>query len=265
MNMLWGAMRTRKRHGRGQALVEFALVFPVFMLVFISFIQLGLWAYDQQVLVHAVQSAGLRANGQIGPITSRMVGDPLLVTPYEPGITDSAFDPTKNPGMTVAASTCRKVANLYTASLTYQARLGWDWGCVYPIDDGTTLSISYPLYQAIAQTRAAFDALNFGPASALEVTACYEIVTANGGSQCVYSIYQAGPNAGYAKTMTATALTAAPAFISITAQVSEVKVGSNLSLLIHADSIVVLDRFLPSCRAPQTSANFAPGTCGWIL
>jgi hypothetical protein len=47
----------RRRASSGQALVEFALVFPIFALVLFGIISIGLWAYYQQQLSSAARDA----------------------------------------------------------------------------------------------------------------------------------------------------------------------------------------------------------------
>lgn len=50
-------MRLRRRPGSGQALVEFALVFPVFMFLVFSIVVLGLWVFYNQQLENAAREA----------------------------------------------------------------------------------------------------------------------------------------------------------------------------------------------------------------
>jgi Flp pilus assembly protein TadG len=47
----------RRERARGQALAEFALVFPIFALVLFGVISLGLWVFYQQQLSGAAREA----------------------------------------------------------------------------------------------------------------------------------------------------------------------------------------------------------------
>jgi Flp pilus assembly protein TadG len=53
MRSRWGA----RRHGRGQALVEFALVFPIFMLMVFGIIDLGRYVYVTNAFNQAAREA----------------------------------------------------------------------------------------------------------------------------------------------------------------------------------------------------------------
>jgi hypothetical protein len=54
--------RRDREHSRGQALVEFALVFPIFALVLFGIISLGLWVFYQQQLSSAAREAARYAS-----------------------------------------------------------------------------------------------------------------------------------------------------------------------------------------------------------
>jgi Flp pilus assembly protein TadG len=55
-----GSSRRRRRRGRGQALVEFALVFPVFMLVLAGILDFGFMLYSRIQVINAARD-GARA------------------------------------------------------------------------------------------------------------------------------------------------------------------------------------------------------------
>ena len=51
----------RRRHGKGQALVEFALILPVFMLILMGIFDLGRAVYASSTINNAAREAGRRA------------------------------------------------------------------------------------------------------------------------------------------------------------------------------------------------------------
>jgi hypothetical protein len=65
---------------RGQALAEFALVFPMFLLLFMSIFVLGLWVFNNQQLENAAREAAryaaVHSTGSQCPTVSRL--DPIL-------------------------------------------------------------------------------------------------------------------------------------------------------------------------------------------
>jgi len=64
---------------RGQALTEFALVFPIFMLLMLSIVVLGLWVFNNQQLENAAREAAryaiVHSTGSQCPTVSRL--DPI--------------------------------------------------------------------------------------------------------------------------------------------------------------------------------------------
>lgn len=64
---------------RGQALTEFALVFPIFMLLMMSIVVLGLWVFNNQQLENAAREAAryaaVHSTGSQCPTVSRL--DPI--------------------------------------------------------------------------------------------------------------------------------------------------------------------------------------------
>jgi len=70
---------TRRRDGRGQAMTEFALVFPIFMLLMLSIVVMGLYLFNNQQLENsareAARYAAVHSTGSICPTVSRL--DPI--------------------------------------------------------------------------------------------------------------------------------------------------------------------------------------------
>jgi hypothetical protein len=79
-------MRMISRRRRGQALTEFALVFPIFMLLLMSVIVFGLWVFYNQQLENAAREAAryaaVHSTGSRCPTVSRL--DPIssLTAPF---------------------------------------------------------------------------------------------------------------------------------------------------------------------------------------
>jgi hypothetical protein len=72
-------MIVRRRSSRGQALTEFALVFPIFMLLLMAIIVLGLMVFNNQQLENAAREAAryaaVHSTGSVCPTVSRI--DPI--------------------------------------------------------------------------------------------------------------------------------------------------------------------------------------------
>jgi len=93
-----------RRGGRGQALTEFALVFPIFMLLLMSVIVLGLWVFYNQQLENAAREAAryaaVHSTGSRCPTVSRL--DPIDTNGGFPFRCDEPVDGW--PNMTAAAT-----------------------------------------------------------------------------------------------------------------------------------------------------------------
>jgi TadE-like protein len=85
---------TRATRERGQALAEFALVFPFFMLLLMSVIVLGLWVFYNQQLENAAREAAryaaVSSTGSRCPTVSRL--DPILTNGGYPFRCDAPID-----------------------------------------------------------------------------------------------------------------------------------------------------------------------------
>ena len=60
----------KTRHSRGQALVEFALVFPVFMLILFGVIEVARFVYTDSALSQAA-----REGARLAAVEARWIGD----------------------------------------------------------------------------------------------------------------------------------------------------------------------------------------------
>jgi hypothetical protein len=113
----------RLRHSgassRGQTLTEFALVFPLFMLLLMSIIVLGLWVFHNQQLENAAREAAryaaVHSTGSQVPTVSRL--DPINTNggpPFRPDAPENGW-----PNMTQAARS--KVWGLNTSQVMISA------------------------------------------------------------------------------------------------------------------------------------------------
>jgi hypothetical protein len=81
---MWLTLRGRKPRSRGQALVEFVLVFPMFMLLLCSVIVLGLYVFYNQQLANATSEAAryaaVHSTSALCPTVSRLDSPQLAPT-----------------------------------------------------------------------------------------------------------------------------------------------------------------------------------------
>lgn len=267
--------RRTTRRARGQALVEFALVAPIFFITILVALQLFTWAYDKQVLSRAVRIGATAGNEAMAPVNFRFALDPVLATVYEPGLTDLVFTPL--PG---TAETCRKAAN--TNNSTVAARLGWDWGCVYdPLtgqEAGKTLaaadatrSLHHVLDYAARSSFVELKKRYLGPMSGGYIDACF--ATWNGTRPvCTLGIRLGfdGSAAGNLIEQTWTVRSAidnpttarAPSFLLLTIHVNSFDFDRADIFALDGSTVQVLNRFIVSCKAPADTGDFTAGSCG---
>jgi hypothetical protein len=88
-----GVVRARRmpRHGRGQAIVEFAVVLPLFLFCLIGALDAGLWAVQTSAEVSAVGQAALIASSAGSTPTSETAPDARAVTAAISGRLHSAL------------------------------------------------------------------------------------------------------------------------------------------------------------------------------
>ena len=274
-------VHVRRPASSGQALVEFALVFPVFILMLLGFIVLCIASWDRQAFYAAAREGAAAGASAVGSVASRFAADTRLVTPYYKGVTDEIFG-------TDGHDPCdRKSANEYVNLR------GWDWyldkvGCLYdplsgapaadsdlavpaPDDKGITLPVSgdtrsryaldTPLYLAAETALARIHQIYLGPLSdQLRIDACYTVVDKYGVAFCAYLLEingdagaVIGPTiAGSSGGGAAPGLYDAPHYISVVVTGPIIEMPFNLgSLPIKGSGVSSVDRFLPSCPAPD--------------
>lgn len=131
----------RRRREGGQALLEFALVFPVIVLVLISFLEIGRAVNDYNTLTNAArQGARVAAVNQISAHTecneSRPVEDPLNAH-------WSIW------GCVMAASSPMQIAS-GDISVTYAAPAGTTLVCTSPLHVGCIASVTVTYNYSVA-------------------------------------------------------------------------------------------------------------------
>ena len=112
---------TTRHPRRGQALVEFALVFPVFMLLLFGVIEVGRFVYTDNTLSQAA-----REGARLAAVEARWIGDtsvscvasPDLITSANPGAHVCPADSTALKA-DVASAVNRMVVGLGTVSTVY--------------------------------------------------------------------------------------------------------------------------------------------------
>ena len=257
--------RRRPRRFRGQSLLEFALVLPIFLALVGALFQLGGWAYDGQALGHAARIGVQAAQAAMEPINERNAADPRLSTIAIPGVTNASLP------------ACRQTANAFDPNAAQGSqnvgRLGWDWGCLYnPTDASDKASIYAPLIEAIKATRKVLPEVFIGAPDKLIITACYATASATYAAvpvMCAAATDLPSGPGGIALTKgpPSATLTAGPSFLTVSVEALVLPLWGAADGLTLKQSITdVLNRWLPPCGAPLNSlAMPAPGTCGGIF
>jgi hypothetical protein len=273
------ALSLRPCKRRGQALLEFALVAPLFFFVVLAGCQLFVWTYDQQILARSVRVGATAGNEAMSPINYIFGVDPHLATPYIPGVSDAVFA-----DLTVSRG-CREAINQITQSATannLNPRLGWDWGCLYdPLSgallDGTNTNtigpspIAGPLTKSVQAAYNEFKNDYIGPFDSGTISSCYATWNINSQTaDCVYefSLTFTKLGANYPMTITNSfatthiTTTSAPSFLVLTMHVKALSLQGTPAMNFNSSTTQVLNRFITSCPAPKDPAAYQPGYCG---
>ena len=263
-------MPTRaRRRGRGQALVEFALVAPVFFMLIFSFMFLAMTRYDWLAMEGASRASTDAAVNSVGPVSARFAADPVLVFPTAGiKIGSTAYtDLTRKTapvGLFAQDTSCNRFALNATP-----ADLGWDWGCRYSAGSGTPVigsgsgqvkngapGINGPLSVATATAAAKMkDLVLGGVPSDVRITACYAVADAKGVPACVYSASAGADGVATITGKVAGSSSAAPTYIITRIQSSRPIVPMlGFSVSLDVTDVRAIDLFLPSsCPAGQAT------------
>ena len=221
-----------RRRQRGQAITEFALVFPVFMICVFTFIFLSLWSYNANAAANVSREAARAGSLQSSrssqyfathPITSLIYplnicdpyGNNIGTTPINNWIGRVVRRPSGAlyDAKELAAFRARNTLSGCKAGLeikqgapvgpryTYSARLngrypydrlGWDWGLLN--ENASSAYAVAPLNAAIARAQALLGQRVIGGSNGALIRACYRITLANGElSDCVMTVSSNAP------------------------------------------------------------------------
>jgi hypothetical protein len=265
-------MPTRaRRRGRGQALVEFALVAPTFFILVFSFMFLSMARYDWLAMEAASRASTDAAVNSAGPASARFAADPVLVFPTAGiKIGSTAYTDLTRKTAPVGLFAQDKSCNRFALNAT-TANLGWDWGCRYNADSGKAiggsgsgfvkpdvggLGINGPLSVATATAAAKIkDLVLGGVPSDVRITVCYAVADARGVPACVYSATAGSDGKATILGMVAAGNSAAPAYIITRIQSSRPIVPMlGFSVSLDVTNVRAMDLFLPSsCPAGQAT------------
>jgi Flp pilus assembly protein TadG len=112
----------RRSRSRGQALVEFALVIPVFLLLIIATFDLGAGVFAYNSVTNAARE-GVRlaiVNQTLTSIESRTLGSTAIAETAAPNVTIQYFRPAPDPDPTANATCPAPIAVGCVAVVTFQ-------------------------------------------------------------------------------------------------------------------------------------------------
>lgn len=289
-------MRQRRR---GQAITEFALVFPVFMICVFSFIFLSLWSYNANAAANVSREAARAGSLQSSrssqyfathPITSLIyLNSPepkcegpgsswigrIVLRPSGTRYTDEEITgfQYRNALKTCEAGLETPQGDEASPRYSYNARLnkdypydrlGWDWGLLKENASGEYAVA--PLRAAIARAQALLGQRVIGGSSGALIRACYRITLANGElSDCVMTVSSNAPTPVRSGALAAAdwlISAPAPSAISVSIALPTVNIAFLPPYIERGAATILLDRISPPCRAPLVAEDVFPGSCG---
>ena len=286
---------------RGAALVEFALVGPIFITIMVGLLQICFWLWNQETLSIAARTAARGAvigvtageprSAGAADLSRLLAGKVAVVTPAYPVAVEVGVFASANGGDCLAR---RNAVNPANRSDTVYARLGWDWVCTDFTRD-PVLAATFP--GADTARDAAHDALVAGMAAAVRqlygsdrggniwlgphgettLTACYVAVsTVDNSERCLYelsaTIGEGGdfePGAVRTSSDTIGEATDAPVLVRVRiASTAPTLIGINLfgplGVALEGSGAYWIDRYRPTCPAPRSADEYKTGTCGGV-
>lgn len=261
---------------RGAALVEFALVGPIFILMIFMIIQISVWAFDREALMVASRTGarsaviGTELAVDFAPgaaEVSRIIGSQVeSVTPALPAAIAAQVFATPGSGP------CFQARN--TPDATVSSRLAWDWGCRTESEPLLRAALSNGIVAAYEQLHGS-NAVWIGPHGTARITACYIVVTpGNGAGACVYTLSAEVSPDGTLGTISGSfsgslTTTPAPSLVSVSITSSApTLVGAQLlgvdSLALEGAGGFWMDRFRPPCPDLRSIAEYLTGRCGGV-
>jgi hypothetical protein len=257
---------------KGQALVEFAVVAPVLLMIMIFFFQAGAVAYNSHVALGDAARRGLQSgNEQLDAVIRSFARDSLLTTPVTPGAYNPVFDLRNyaRPSDRAAAACREGLTGLRTSRADYPSRLGWDWGC----SAGWASLSRAPLTEAAREAWSSINQGWLGPRGRITIRACYiarpanpALISAADELMCLITV---DGQAGAWSSRGNLANQPAPSLLRVTIEAPGVNVnvpGLSLGVFnLSANAVTVVDRFLPPCPAPEAVRDVVDGSCGDIF
>ena len=109
-------------HARGQALVEFSLIIPIFLLIFVSLFDLGRGVFAYNTLANAAREGARIAivNQDVPTIVKRAKDQTAIVELNDPSVT-VGFWQMKDDGTADTSDPCNLVANNCLAVVSFEA------------------------------------------------------------------------------------------------------------------------------------------------
>jgi hypothetical protein len=252
---------------RAQALVEFALVVPVFFTLLFAFLLLAVWRFDASVLDHAADVGARAGNTAMASLNAIWSRTPAISTPNYGAthpLSVAIFGPLPS-----TERDCFLARNAVSGSPNRNLwRLGWDWGC----DPANATRVRAPLDAAALAPLTALGRLFVGAVDPVTVTACY--LDANARPQLCRTVTRTGGVNRWTMSGSPDPRTApAPSFIEVRLTATVFRLVSiplvnsivGPSIVLRSTSVETLDRFLPACPAPASASDVVVGSCGWTF
>ena len=129
----------RRRRRRGQSLVEFAVVLPVFLLILAGLLDFGLGLYTQMTVINAAREGarlGVVEPGNVSDITDRVDAMATGLDPSRLTVTVTCQRPT---GPTTFGS-CSAPA--WQSGDAVVVKVAYDYKMIWPLAFGTNLNLS---------------------------------------------------------------------------------------------------------------------------
>jgi len=130
-----GTSRRLRRRGRGQSLVEFAVVLPVFLLILAGLLDFGLGLYSQMTIINAAREGarlGVVDPSNVAGINSRVQAMAAGLDLSQLTVSTTCLDP----GNAVKACSSTATGDSVKVKVDYTYRMIW------PLAFGTQLNLS---------------------------------------------------------------------------------------------------------------------------
>jgi hypothetical protein len=130
--------RRAGRRGRGQSLVEFAVVLPVFLLILAGLLDFGLGLYSQMTIINAAREGarlGVVEPGNVSGIHDRVLGMAAGLDASRLTISITCLEPS---GSTFVACS----GTPWQSGESVKVKVDYDYRMIWPLAFGTQLDLS---------------------------------------------------------------------------------------------------------------------------